>query len=223
MKKFFMILSSIIFAIFIANYVKIKNEDAFLAENQWHTYEKIKHLKIQKHISSDDELAKVKLASHNIPKNYVEKSDSKKSGPTETRKLMGVIDEDFNIRDLNFSNEISPDWKDALAENLIRLHSEDTKVLIKKNKSLLKVQNKMGTYVEEVLITYVKNNKPLSSFKALVDSGSGKILETWDQTINEKIRHPSSETASHHHSDDEEEAMSFELPLHQYNGITSKE
>lgn len=218
MKKFFMIFSSFIFAIFIANYVKVRNEDAIIAETQWHTYEKTKHLKVQKHVTSEDELAKIQLPSSSHPKNYVEKKEAKDS--VETRKIVGVIDEDFNIKDLNFSNEINPDWKDTLAENLIRLHSEDTKVLIKKNKSFLKVQHKVGTYVEEVLITYVKNNRPLSSFKALIDSGSGKILETWDQTINEKIKHPKREVSS---EDDEEEAMNFELPLHHVSGITSKE
>lgn len=215
-----MISSSFIFALFIANYVKIRNEEAIMAENQWHTYEKSKHLKVKKHVTSNKELENINIpaASSEKPKNYVEQKIVKAS--SDTRKVLGVIDEDFNIKDLNFSNEISPDWKDTLAENLIRLHAEDTKVLIKKNKSYLKVQHTTGTYVEEVLITYIKNNKQLSSFKALVDSGTGKILETWDQTINEKLQTPGRDVSSH---DDEEEAMRFELPLHQYSGITSKE
>lgn len=83
-------------------------------------------------------------------------------------------------------NKISSDWKEILGNDLIRFQSEFTKVMIKEELPVIKIQNGKGQYLEQVIVTYIFQNGNISSYRALVDSESGSILETWDKSVHEK-------------------------------------
>jgi hypothetical protein len=109
----------------------------------------------------------------------------------EDRILLGDIDKnDYQDEktELEMINKVSSDWKETLGNDLLRFQREDTKVLIKEEFPIIRVQNGKGQYVEQVIVTYVFKNGNLSSFRALVDSDTGFVIDTWDKILNEKVK-----------------------------------
>lgn len=93
--------------------------------------------------------------------------------------------EDENIP-LEMINKINPKWKNILGQELLRFQNNDTKVLIKEEFSIIQIQEEKGRYAEQVIITYVLKNGSVNSARALIDSETGSIVETWDKTIHER-------------------------------------
>ena len=89
---------------------------------------------------------------------------------------------------LSFKNLINPKWKDTLGHNLTRFQPEGTEVLIKKERGLIFVKENIGHYREQVLISYKLVDGRKSSYRAMIDSSNGKIIYTYDRTINEDFR-----------------------------------
>lgn len=109
----------------------------------------------------------------------------------EDRVLIGDIQKkNYSDEDVPLSmiNKINPNWKDVLGHELIRFQHNDTKVMIKEEFSIIQIQNEKGRYAEQVVVTYVLKNGATNSFRALVDSETGSILETWDKTIHEDYK-----------------------------------
>jgi hypothetical protein len=102
------------------------------------------------------------------------------------RRVIGLKNP-VNVFNFNytFKNEIDPNWEEALGRELLRFQNENTKVLIKKEGSLIQIENEEARYVEKVLITFIFTDKPISSFHAFVDSSNGKVLRTWDRPISD--------------------------------------
>lgn len=107
----------------------------------------------------------------------------------DDRVLIGDIKK-TNYQDsdtpLEMVNKINPNWKDILGLELLRFQADDTKLMIKEEFPIIQIQNGKGFYAEQVIITYVLNNGTVSSYRALIDSETGSITETWDKTIHEK-------------------------------------
>jgi hypothetical protein len=90
------------------------------------------------------------------------------------------------IADIEVKNPVSEDWEEKLVEALKNQGGESVeKIEIKKVASLVWVQNDVGINVESVIVTIKGKDKKESLFKALVDSQTGKILETWDRPIQD--------------------------------------
>ncbi len=99
------------------------------------------------------------------------------------------------LNDLEFINKHNPEWKNKLAQELMRFQKDDVEVFLLPEKSIVKiVEDDKAMMVEEVLVMYKTKNGPYS-YNALVDSENGKILETWGKTHFDrfKARTPSSE------------------------------
>ena len=80
-------------------------------------------------------------------------------------------------------NEINADWKENLAEHLMRFQDAETKVMVKKEASLIKIEHGIGRYVEVVNVGYLNPDNKTMGFRAMVDSESGALISTWDRSI----------------------------------------
>jgi hypothetical protein len=85
-----------------------------------------------------------------------------------------------------YANVASPVWEQQLVDSL-KLQMGETfgAVKIEKLDSLVYEKDNVALLVESVVIRLTNNLGEESSFSALVDSQSGRILETWNQSISE--------------------------------------
>jgi hypothetical protein len=85
---------------------------------------------------------------------------------------------------VNFINLPSDDWEQKLTQSLKIQGGNSLKELeIKKERSLVWMRDENALLVESVVISMKNHQDVSSSFRALVDSQTGKVLETWDRTI----------------------------------------
>lgn len=107
------------------------------------------------------------------------------------RTLMGgQLPANVNPRHLHLSNRYNESWKEELAEQLLRFQSPDTKVFVKRNQSVVKVKGKKAKLYEVVTISYYfgDESKMFNSYNALVDSQTGRVQQTWNQSTHEPLR-----------------------------------
>ena len=208
MKKNWLFLFSIFIALLITFYNKKSNDVGSDSSNpHWNTYVKNTNLGVLSHKATLKELeaARVPTQKREIAeeKNQTE-NDGHNSSPEqkkiiqnnhfllrEDRVLIGDIQnknyQDQNS-DLEMMNKINPNWKHILSSELLRFQKDDTKLMIKEEFSIIQVQEGKGHYTEQIIVTYVLKNGTVSSFRALVDSETGAIVETWDKTIHENFK-----------------------------------
>lgn len=81
-------------------------------------------------------------------------------------------------------NSESKDWRKKYKHNFLRMVKEDKvkdfKITLKE--SLIKVTRNSGRYIEHVIISYKKPNGDPFSFEAYIDSESGRVIQSWNQT-----------------------------------------
>jgi uncharacterized membrane protein YkoI len=97
-------------------------------------------------------------------------------------------DDDQNENSLQPVNHVTQEWEPNL-EKAIREQggSAIKEVKIKKVDSIIWEQDGMALHAESVVIS-VKNDKDEeTSFRALVDAQTGKILKNWDQPIIDPV------------------------------------
>jgi hypothetical protein len=87
---------------------------------------------------------------------------------------------------IGYVNIPSPDWQKKLESSLKEQGGSYIKeIIIKKEKSFVWNRDDNPLHVESVMVTLINQEKSESSFRAIVDSQTGKILESWDRTIVE--------------------------------------
>jgi len=87
---------------------------------------------------------------------------------------------------VGYVNTPSPDWEDLLQESLKAQGGKNLKeIKIKSEKSFVWTREENPLFVQSVVVTLINQQEAQSSFRAIVDSQTGKILETWDQTISD--------------------------------------
>ncbi len=161
----------------------------------WKTFVK-KSDKISAYQTTKEEFAAAKIAlpveDGRAPASIPASTDTRGLLLRSGRVLTGDINpryEDENIP-LKMENFINPNWKDEMGKYLIRFHPETTKLIVKEELSLIKIREGKGRYFEQVTITFLKANGDRSSYRALVDSETGGLVETWDRTIHERMGRP---------------------------------
>ncbi len=223
MKKFGPILLSLIIATSIAISRKsIPNNNSTSIESTWNTYTK----------NSNHEIIEYKTTSQELDSAHVPEVQSRSIASVserqkrekiinanhflqrEDRVLIGEIQkkdyQDENV-ELSMINKINPHWKEILGQEMLRFQNVDAKVMIKEEFPIIQIQKGEGQYVEQVIITYLYSDGKIESFRALIDSESGKILETWDKTIRENFN-------SSKHS----EKAALTLPSQNESGIITR-
>lgn len=206
MKKTWLFLISTTMALVIAYYSK-KTPNAYSYKKPiWKTFEKVSSKKITGHQTTESEL---ELARIQRPKRSIASipEEKQKAEPAVDLKSVLPKDRSYQLREgrilvgdygrkdyqdeqveLEMINKINPNWKEILGKDLLNSQLDDTKVLIKEEFPMIKVQNGKGQYLEQVIVTYLFKNGNFSSFHALVDSDSGFVTETWDKVVNERVR-----------------------------------
>lgn len=204
MKKLWLFLFSTLIAFGIAFYSKKAPTGFAQQKPAWKTYQKKSSREISAHPTTHLELEQARIP---MPRRDIAqvKSEEKINLPKdrayqlrEGRLLIGDISKgDFQDEqvDLDMVNKVNPDWKNILGNDLLRFQEEETKVMIREELPVIKIQNGKGQYLEQVLITYVFKNGNYSSYHALVDSDTGFVTETWDRTIHEKVKPERAEIA----------------------------
>lgn len=108
------------------------------------------------------------------------------------RVVIGEVTEEQRQRPetIKAPNSPSPIWEKELQKTLVSMGGETIEnVSIKKVASVIWMKNYGGINAESVIITLRNKEGAESTFRALVDSASGRILETWDRTIFEPVGH----------------------------------
>jgi hypothetical protein len=91
---------------------------------------------------------------------------------------------DEEMKDFQVANEISPDWQAKVEDSLLAQGGADLKeVVITKESSYIWVWEGTPLYVEAVRVQLKNQNNETVNFRALIDSGTGKILKTWDHPV----------------------------------------
>lgn len=196
MKKNILFIFSLFIAVFIFISVKYSNNDQNQSSSNevYKTFVKKSNKAITSYQTTKDEFKKAAISNKNQDRSPADE-DSKPMPfqdlpQRENRIIIGENAEKYKDSSSNLTmlNKPNKNWKELLGADLLRFQAEDTKVIIKEELSLIKVQEEKGLYAEQVIITYLLKNGDRTSYRALVDAESGLVLETWDKTIHERMR-----------------------------------
>jgi len=84
----------------------------------------------------------------------------------------------------SYVNTPSPDWEKKLVTSLKTQGGNSLKeIKVQKENSLVWLKDENPLLVESVIVTLINHQEMESSFRALVDSQTGKVLESWDRSI----------------------------------------
>lgn len=85
---------------------------------------------------------------------------------------------------VSFINSPSENWQEKLEDGLKEQAGDSLKeIKITKERSLIWMRDENPLHVEAVTIAMVNKEDVKASFRALVDSQTGKVLESYDQTV----------------------------------------
>jgi hypothetical protein len=94
------------------------------------------------------------------------------------------------LKTLKTANTISTKWEPILEQNIRAQGGDAVKsIKIKKVDSFIWNQDGLALNVESVMVSIKNQRGEETSFKALVDSQNGKILQNWDRPVFDPI-HP---------------------------------
>ena len=194
MNKSLLFILSITVALGITIYINKHNYAVALNQKkEWKTFIKKNGHEVAGHATTSAELEEAKIEKKKLPERA---PSSIKTNPfkgfmvRQNRILSGEIDQKYedDDTDLIMTNSLNPSWKEIMGNDLMRFQDEETKLLVKEELPVIQIIDGKGRYLEQVIITYLTKDGGRNSFKALVDSDSGAIVQTWDRTIQEKIR-----------------------------------
>lgn len=108
------------------------------------------------------------------------------------RKILSALpkgkDRKDSIDKLMTVNSVSPDWQEKLEENLKIQGGEEVKeVKVTKVDSVIINRDGNPTNAESVVVVLKNERGEVSKFRAMIDSQSGRILETWDRPVSDPI------------------------------------
>lgn len=106
------------------------------------------------------------------------------------RRVIGVMPEYFAFENLTAVNSYNPEWRNKLANELLRFQDPHIKVYINKVESVVKIHDYQARRMEHVNITFLidEDRRHFQSYSALIDSETGRVIQTWNQTIHEPLR-----------------------------------
>jgi hypothetical protein len=157
-------------------------------QKQWHVWEHNKddHL-LERRAPTEREAERLAISQPN--EDSVERAPA--SVPSviprwkERAVMGGKLTEKQPVRLLN---EYNPDWEANLAEDLMRFQASASTMLIKHEEQVALVSPHGVTLAEQVIVSTLRSNGEVLSFKALVDSETGELMQTWNRTISHNFR-----------------------------------
>jgi hypothetical protein len=188
MKKIWLFSFSAILALTIAIYRKGQNNfnQMTKSDSRAKTYVKsanmIKSTPSRSIASADSQDSANSTNSISIPDNYPQRNKRILIGDIHKKNYQSIDTE------LEMINSINPEWKDILGSDLLRLQDSDTQVSIVEEYPVIKIVDEKGKYYQQVHISYVFKNGEESSFRALVNSETGQVEDSWDRVIRENSK-----------------------------------
>lgn len=107
------------------------------------------------------------------------------------REWIGARDDIIQSGKIAMKNKPHHNWQDKLVVILERGLNPLTKVEINHERSLVLVNGNEAQNAEQVVVIFNSEMKR-NSYRAMVDSQTGKVIRTWDHTIHEDLRKPAS-------------------------------
>lgn len=102
----------------------------------------------------------------------------------------------LDLSDIELENRINPAWDKLYVESVKRVLGAKDQIYIKHLNGLVLITKEenhkalRGRYVELVVVNTVleiENKKSSQSFKAYIDSQTGQVVSTWDQTLQDNL------------------------------------
>lgn len=149
--------------------------------SSWKTFES-KGTKITKHASTAKEMRKSNLA-----KKKKREPASKKITKKRERTITGSLREIFDPKEVTFLNTPKETWQDDFAKSKLNILGKGAKLLINHKDSFIKVNTRGAIYLEKVVVSVQRENKPPMSYEALVNSETGMQVMSWNRTHHENI------------------------------------
>ncbi|MBI2520479.1 MAG: hypothetical protein HYV97_08670 [Bdellovibrio sp.] len=147
----------------------------------YETLEK-KDKNIKRYPSTSVELKNISL--HKKPDDHASPTTLKRAG----RFLRGDDLERFSDEKVYLPtvNTPNPNWKEKLGHELLRFQPEGVKVALAHEQSYLSISKGKGRYMELIVVNYINPVSGNTAFRALADSETGQLIDTWDQTHSER-------------------------------------
>jgi hypothetical protein len=151
----------------------------------WKKYSKVNN-KITSSIVIKKDLEKEKLVQKRAPSSISKRKLPMRNG----RFLDGINAKSFTDMtiSLKYKNKVDPNWQEKLGHGLTQIHKEGTEVLILKERPVLYIKKGVAEYREQVSINFKLADGGKSSYRAMVDSSTGRIIYTYDRTKMEYFR-----------------------------------
>lgn len=194
MKKTILFILSITVALGITFYTKNeRTQNMVQVKTQWKTFVKKDNSIVDSHKTTPDEFSAAKIPTppaDKVKRTIASVNPYQGFMVRNNRIIMGDLNKKYEDEnsELQMANSVNPEWKDIMGNDLMRFQPTDTKLMVKEEVPVIQIVNGIGRYLEQVTVTYLQKDGNRSSFKALVDSETGSVVETWDRTIHEHIR-----------------------------------
>ncbi|MAZ48502.1 MAG: hypothetical protein CME65_08060 [Halobacteriovoraceae bacterium] len=115
---------------------------------------------------------------------------SSKTSPTipKNDNIIGkrvLIGDKFSDKSkLKFINSVNPDWQKIYTKKLLRLGKAKpvSELKIDHQKSLIQVKKNSARNLEHIKVSYLDESGNPFAFEALVDSHTGSLVRSWNQT-----------------------------------------
>ncbi len=193
MKKYGLFFISVIVAVAITLYTKRVVTPMEQAQvSKWNTYVKKANQGMASYESTEEELIKAKLSKPSKQHRTPASIGSERFYSFRDNRVLqgdeGALDPKYldPKTPLPMINKVSKNWRDEMGKDLMRFQNENTKVMVHDEFSVIRIVDDQGQFLQQVAITYLLPTGERNSFRALIDSESGMILETWDRSLGEK-------------------------------------
>ena len=106
------------------------------------------------------------------------------------KKVMGLHPgkEKEEIKKLKMANNDTNEWEEKLEDALRDQGGPNVgEIQIKKVESLILAQDGLALNVTSAIVTLENEKKEKTTFRVLVDSETGKVLQNWDQPVIDPI------------------------------------
>ena len=123
-----------------------------------------------------------------VKKNIILKKNKKIIPKVNKEKnIFNQGDKAFDKNKYQFSNKKNEEWELELRNRLLDSLDNKPELTIKREKSLIKILKDKARYIEQAQIIIDHEDGRQDSFRALIDSESGRIIRSWDRTIHENF------------------------------------
>ena len=123
-----------------------------------------------------------------VKKNIILKKNKKIIPKVNKEKnIFNQSDKAFDKKKYQFSNKKNEEWELELRNRLLDSLDNKPELTIKREKSLIKILKDKARYIEQAQIIIDHEDGRQDSFRALIDSESGRIIRSWDRTIHENF------------------------------------